>query len=79
MVERTSDHFDSANSYRSTWQDVNDIARNKMAEQRIAVEKYERAIRMGGEVGGGGDRETLDMNEDETGNEVKTSKKQELK
>ena len=33
---------------------------------------------MGGEVGGG-EKDTLDMNEDETGSEVKSSKKQELK
>ena len=65
LVEKTSDHFDPANSYMADWQDINDIARAKTVLEKKALAKYNRSLR-----DGEGDEQSgaFDYNSDEEDN-----------
>ena len=79
LVEKTSDHFDSANAYKHTWQDVDNIKRDKLAGDVERLKRYQESLRASGEFVSGGDVGELRITEDESANTVRQTKKQELK
>ena len=77
LVEKTSNHFDPANSYMAEWQNVNDIETVKNSKERAALARYQRDLREGGEGEGDGAGE-FDYNSDEEDNNtnIRNQKKQ---
>ena len=78
LVEATSDQFNPENSFNSTWKDINSIERDRLAKQRAELARYNRMLEMSGESGGGGDSQ-LDVDQDDTGVSVRSTKKEEAK
>lgn len=79
LLETTSDHFSPENVFNSTWMDVGEIERDRLAQQRRSLARYNRQLAMAGDsVDGSGDG-NLDLDDDETGVAVRSTKKAEMK
>ena len=79
LLETTSDHFSPENVFNSTWMDVGEIERDRLAQQRRSLARYNRQLAMAGDnVDGTGDG-NLDLDDDETGVAVRSTKKAEMK
>ena len=81
LVERTSDHFSPENAANYSWYDTQDLERDRLATQRQELARYSRMLKAQGEAGGKdpGERDSLDLNADDTGYNVRMTKKAELK
>ena len=66
LVEKTSNHFDPANSYMADWKDVKDVERHEKARERAILAKFQREAQEFGNEGGGGGADAInDLNEAE--------------
>ena len=53
LVEKTSDHFDATNAYKTTWQDPQDIERLRQFKFNVDLAKHRRMQRSAGGDGSG--------------------------